>query len=152
MMRRKKITFFLFLFSGRLISSLPSVARSALLSEKVVQLYKNLPPCSPFRQGYLHHFAAGECAKDLAESFGVSKQTITAAQELKPEENALATLKYPPGVTREKVSAQEKLRMKEYWRDSTQAIPWKKTVTYIGKKFHKEKVRAEENLSKIEEI
>jgi len=62
-------------------------------------------------------------------------------QELRPEENILATLKYAPHVTREKITPEEKSRIEEYWRDSTQAIPWKKTVTYQGKKANKEKGR-----------
>lgn len=117
------------------------MARGALFTDKALELYDNLPPSSPFRQGYLHHFTAGQDAKELADVFGVSKQTIVAAQELRPEENILATLKYAPHVTREKITPEEKSRIEEYWRDSTQAIPWKKTVTYQGKKANKEKGR-----------
>jgi len=133
--------FLLVFLKGRLVSSLPSVTCGTLLTEKAIKLYEDLPPRSPFRQGYLHYFSAGQDAKELADVFGVSKQSIIAAQELEPEKNILDTLKYAPNVTRDKTTREEKSRIEEYWRDSTQAIPWKKTVTYKGKKSTKEKVR-----------
>jgi len=123
--------FLLVFLKGRLVSSLPSVACGTLLTEKAIKLYEDLPPRSPFRQGYLHYFSAGQDAKELADVFGVSKQSIIAAQELEPEKNVLDTLKYAPNVTRDKTTREEKSRIEEYWRDSTQAIPWKKTVTLL---------------------
>ena len=85
------------------------MARGALFTDKALEHYDNLPPSSPFRQGYLHHFTAGQEAKELADVFGVSKQTIVAAQEVRPEENILATLKYAPHVTREKITPEEEI-------------------------------------------
>ena len=110
------------------------------IAGKVLSFYQSLRSKSPIRQGYLHHFSAGEDTQAMAKKFEVSTQTIKQAQ-LVDTENAVLQLKYPPNIQREKTKQSEIQKIKDYWYQRTIIpIPWKEVVKYKGKKGEKKKV------------
>jgi len=121
----------------RSVSSLKETEMNATIASKISGFYSSLPPKSPLRQSVLHHFTKGEDPSVMAKFFGVSRQTIEQAQELKDEDNTTLQLKYAIGVTREKIPASHLTRIQDFWYENTILVPLKTSVTYKGN--HKEK-------------
>jgi len=118
----------------RSVSDLPAQAASSTLTSKIVDIYQNLPPRSPLRQGLLHGLCEGEDVQVMEEMFDVSTQTIKQAQNLDENKNPFIQLKYAVGVTRQKVTPDQKKAIEDYWFSSTCPVPWKQDVSFEGKK------------------